>query len=277
VSHGYPLGRLSVGFFGLVKGWFDGEFGVPMGRLQGKNILVTAAGRGIGRACALAASAEGARVIATDLDPSALKGLDSSFIKTAVLDGTDDEAVRSLVEDSPGFDTLIHCIGYVHQGTALDCNLKSWRRSFEINVESFFFAACAVLPGMQKAGRGSIVCISSVASSLKGLPRRAAYGASKSTVNGLVKSLAADYIASGIRCNAVCPGTVSSPSLEERITTLGEEVGGYDKAYNMFISRQPMMRFGTPEEVASLCVYLASDESSFVTGQLLAIDGGITI
>jgi 2-keto-3-deoxy-L-fuconate dehydrogenase len=121
------------------------------------------------------------------------------------------------------------------------------------------------------------VCISSVASSLKGLPRRAAYGASKSAVNGLVKSLAADYIASGIRCNAVCPGTVSSPSLEERITALGKEVGGYDTAHSMFISRQPMMRFGTPEEVASLCVYLASDESSFVTGQLLAIDGGMTI
>ncbi|MDB6085082.1 MAG: putative short-chain dehydrogenase/reductase protein [Gammaproteobacteria bacterium] len=248
-----------------------------MGRLEGKNILVTAAGRGIGRACALAASAEGAHVIATDMDRSALDRLDSTSIKTAVLDGTDCEAVRSLVENSPGFDTLIHCIGYVHDGTALDCDLKSWRRSFEINVESFYFAACAVLPGMQKAGRGSIVCISSVASSLKGLPRRAAYGASKSAVNGLVKSLAADYIGSGIRCNAVCPGTVSSPSLEERITALGEELGGYDKAHDKFISRQPMMRFGTPEEVASLCIYLASDESSFVTGQLLAIDGGITI
>jgi 2-keto-3-deoxy-L-fuconate dehydrogenase len=248
-----------------------------MGRLQGKNILVTAAARGIGRACALAASAEGAQVIATDIDAPALADLESSSIKPVALDGTDFEAVRSLVENSPGFDALIHCIGYVHQGTVLDCNLKSWRRSFEINVDSFFFAACAVLPGMQKAGRGSIVCISSVASSVKGLPRRAAYGASKSAVNGLVKSLAADYIGSGIRCNAVCPGTVSSPSLEERITTLGEELGGYDKAYNVFVSRQPMMRFGTPEEVASLCVYLASDESRFVTGQLLAIDGGMTI
>ena len=248
-----------------------------MGRLQGKNILVTAAGRGIGRACALAASAEGAQVVATDIDRPALEGLDNPSITTVVLDGTDPEAVRSLVEDSPRFDTLIHCIGYVHQGTALECDLRSWRRSFEINVESFFFAACAVVPGMQKAGRGSIVCVSSVASSLKGLPRRAAYGASKSAVNGLVKSLAADYITDGIRCNAVCPGTVSSPSLEERITALGQEIGGYEKAHQKFISRQPMMRFGTPEEIASLCVYLASDESSFVTGQLLAIDGGITI
>ena len=130
---------------------------------------------------------------------------------------------------------------------------------------------------MQKAGPGSLVCISSVASSMKGLPRRAAYGASKSAINGLVKSLAADYVSHGIRCNAVCPGTVISPSLEERLTILGEQVGGYEKAYEMFISRQPMMRFGTPEEVASLCVYLASDESAFVTGQLLAIDGGMTI
>jgi 2-keto-3-deoxy-L-fuconate dehydrogenase len=248
-----------------------------MGRLERKTVLVTAAGRGIGRACALAACAEGAYVIATDIDPSALAGLDCATIKTVSLDGTDWEAVQSLVENSPGFDALIHCIGYVHVGTSLDCDLKSWRRSFEINVDSFFFACCAVLPGMRKAGRGSIACISSVASSLKGLPQRAAYGASKSAVNGLVKSLAADYIADGIRCNAVCPGTVSSPSLEQRITALGEELGGYDKARNMFISRQPMMRFGTPEEVASLCVYLASDESSFVTGQLLAIDGGITI
>jgi 2-keto-3-deoxy-L-fuconate dehydrogenase len=248
-----------------------------MGRLERKTVLVTAAGRGIGRACALAACAEGAYVIATDIDPTALAGLDCATIKTVSLDGTDWEAVQSLVENSPGFDALIHCIGYVHVGTSLDCDLKSWRRSFEINVDSFFFACCAVLPGMRKAGRGSIACISSVASSLKGLPQRAAYGASKSAVNGLVKSLAADYIADGIRCNAVCPGTVSSPSLEQRITALGEELGGYDKARNMFISRQPMMRFGTPEEVASLCVYLASDESRFVTGQLLAIDGGITI
>jgi 2-keto-3-deoxy-L-fuconate dehydrogenase len=248
-----------------------------MGRLQGKNILVTAAGRGIGRACALAACAEGARVVAADIDRSALEGLDSSSINTVVLDGTDYEAVRSLVASSPGFDALIHCIGYVHQGTALECDVQSWRRSFEINVDSFFFAASTVLPSMQKAGRGSLVCISSVASSMKGLPRRAAYGASKSAINGLVKSLAADYVSHGIRCNAVCPGTVISPSLEERLTILGEQVGGYEKAYEMFISRQPMMRFGTPEEVASLCVYLASDESAFVTGQLLAIDGGMTI
>jgi 2-keto-3-deoxy-L-fuconate dehydrogenase len=248
-----------------------------MGRLQGKSVLVTAAGRGIGRACALAASAEGASVVAADIDPLALEGLDGASIETVVLDGTNREAIRSLVASASGFDALMHCIGYVHQGTALECDVQSWRRSFEINVDSFFFAACAVLPGMQKARRGSIVCISSVASSLKGLPRRAAYGASKSAINGLVKSLAADYVADGIRCNAVCPGTVSSPSLDERITTLGRQVGGYDKAYDMFIARQPMMRFGTPEEVASLCVYLASDESSFVTGQLLAIDGGITI
>ena len=150
--------------FWPVNGWFDGEFGVPMGRLQGKNILVTAAGRGIGRACALAASAEGAHVTATDMDPSALKGLDSSSIKTVVLDGTDYEAVRSVVEDSRGFDTLIHCIGYVHQGTVLDCDLQSWRRSFQINVESFYLAVSAVLPGMRRSGRGSIVCVSSVAS-----------------------------------------------------------------------------------------------------------------
>jgi 2-dehydro-3-deoxy-L-fuconate 4-dehydrogenase len=248
-----------------------------MGRLQGKTVLVTAAARGIGRACAQAASAQGASVVATDIDRQGLDGLASDSIRTAVLDSTDGEAVRSLIEDSPDFDALIHCVGYVHQGTVLDCDLQSWRRSFQINVESFYLTASAVLPGMRRSGRGSIVCISSVASNLKGLPRRAAYGASKAAINGLVKSLAADYIADGIRCNSVCPGTVSSPSLEERITTVGEELGGYDKAYNMFISRQPMMRFGTPEEVASLCIYLASDESSFVTGQLLAIDGGITI
>jgi 2-keto-3-deoxy-L-fuconate dehydrogenase len=248
-----------------------------MGRLQGKTVLVTAAARGIGRACAQAASAQGASVVATDIDRQGLDGLASDTIKTAVLDSTDGEAVRRLIEVSPDFDALIHCVGYVHQGTVLDCDLQSWRRSFQINVESFYLAVSAVLPGMRRSGRGSIVCISSVASNLKGLPRRAAYGASKAAINGLVKSLAADYIADGIRCNSVCPGTVSSPSLEERITTVGEELGGYDKAYNMFISRQPMMRFGTPEEVASLCIYLASDESSFVTGQLLAIDGGITI
>ena len=248
-----------------------------MERLKNKRVLVTAAARGIGRACALAAAREGAVVVATDIDFKALEDLSDARIRCVSLDGCDPSAVHQLLASEDTFDAVIHCIGYVHQGTILDCDLATWRQSFNINVDSLFLVLKAVLPQMRAVRHGSIVCISSVASSLKGLPRRAAYGASKAATIGLIKSVAADFVAEGIRCNAVCPGTISSPSLNDRVAVLGEEVGGAERALEMFIARQPMGRLGTPAEVAAMCIYLASDESCFVTGQAIAIDGGITI
>lgn len=247
-----------------------------MDRLVCKRVLVTAAAQGIGRACADRFVKEGARVVAIDIDAAALKTLEGMEAAHG-LDGTDANAVATLLAGQPAFDAVVHCIGMVDHGTVLDCDLHSWRRSFAVNVESFLHVLHAVLPAMVTAGGGSVVSIASVASSLKGLPNRAAYGASKAAVIGLTKSVAADFVSKGIRCNAVCPGTIVSPSLLGRVDDLGREVGGADKAMEMFVARQPMGRLGTAEEVAALCLYLASDESCFVTGQAFAIDGGITI
>lgn len=250
-----------------------------MGRMGGKRVLVCAAAHGIGRACAELFAREGAEVLATDIDESGLQSLahGNDRIQPIVLDGTDSEAVHRVINGLPTVDSLVHCVGYVHHGSVLQCDASQWRRSFQVNVDSFYFALQATLTSMLQAKAGSIVCISSVASSLKGLPNRAAYGATKAALLGLVKSVAVDYVTEGIRCNAVCPGTVISPSLRERIAEAGKTMGGADQAMAMFVSRQPMNRLGTPDEIAALCLYLASDESRFVTGQFFAIDGGMTL
>ena len=243
------------------------------GRLSGKHALVTAAGAGIGRATALAFAEAGATVLATDIQDDALASLAASHpaIHAQRLDVTDDSAIRSLVGSTERIDVLFNCAGYVHAGTILDTDDASWRRSFAINVDSMFHLCRAVLPGMLGRGTGSIVNMSSVASSIKGVPNRFAYGTTKAAVIGLTRSIAADYVSAGIRCNAICPGTVKTPSLAERVRALG---GDEEAAWRGFTARQPMGRLGTPEEIAALAVYLASDESSFTTGTIHVVDGG---
>jgi 2-keto-3-deoxy-L-fuconate dehydrogenase len=241
--------------------------------MSGKHALVTAAGAGIGRATALAFAEAGATVLATDINEDNLTSLAASHpsIRTHRLDVTDDSAIRALVESIGRIDVLFNCAGYVHAGTILDTDDDSWRRSFAINVDSMFHLCRAVLPGMLNRGGGSIVNMSSVASSIKGVPNRFAYGATKAAVIGLTRSIAADYVSAGIRCNAICPGTVKTPSLAERVRALG---GDEEAAWQSFTARQPMGRLGTPEEIAALAVYLASDESSFTTGTIHVVDGG---
>jgi 2-keto-3-deoxy-L-fuconate dehydrogenase len=243
------------------------------GRLSGKHALVTAAGAGIGRATALAFAEAGATVLATDIHEGNLASLAASHasIRTHRLDVTDDTAIRALATSIERVDVLFNCAGYVHAGTILDTDDDSWRRSFAINVDSMFHLCRAVLPGMLSRGAGSIVNMSSVASSIKGVPNRFAYGTTKAAVIGLTRSIAADYVSAGIRCNAICPGTVKTPSLGERVRALG---GDEQAAWQSFTARQPMGRLGTPEEIAALAVYLASDESSFTTGTVHVVDGG---
>jgi 2-keto-3-deoxy-L-fuconate dehydrogenase len=243
------------------------------GRLFGKHALLTAAGAGIGRATALAFARAGARVIATDIDAGALASLaaEHTSIATQVLDVTDRDAITALVGDAGPLDVLFNCAGYVHAGTILDTDEDSWRRSFSINVDSMFRLCKAVLPGMLERGKGSIVNMASVASSIKGVPNRFAYGATKAAVIGLTRSIASDFVARGVRCNAICPGTVKSPSLEQRVRALG---GDQEAAWRSFTDRQPMGRLGRPEEIAALALYLASDESSFTTGTIHVVDGG---
>lgn len=244
-------------------------------RLAGKQCLITAAGAGIGRATALAFAREGAEVLATDIDASALQSLaaENNEIHTALLDATDAAQIASLVETNPVIDVLFNCAGYVHAGSILDTDEDAWRRSFAINVDSMFRLCKAVLPGMLARGCGSIVNMASVASSVKGVPNRFAYGTTKAAVVGLTKAIAAEYVARGVRCNAICPGTVKTPSLEQRIAAVG---GDRDAVWKSFIDRQPMGRLGEPEEIAALAVYLASDESAFTTGAIHVIDGGWT-
>lgn len=244
-------------------------------RLDGKRCLLTAAGAGIGRATALAFAREGAQVLATDIDATALQSLraENSAIRTAALDVTDPAQIVALVDAHPVVDVLFNCAGYVHAGTILDTDAGAWKRSFSINVDSMFRLCKAVLPGMLARGKGSIVNMASAASSVKGVPNRFAYGTTKAAVIGLTKAIAADYVARGVRCNAICPATVKSPSLEQRVVALG---GDQDAAWKSFIDRQPMGRLGTPEEIAALAVYLASDESAFTTGAIHVIDGGWT-
>lgn len=238
-------------------------------RLQGKRAFITAAGQGIGRASVEAYLREGAQVVAADLKPELLAGLDC---ETVALDVTDDAAVAAALEKAAP-DILFNCAGVVHNGTILDATDAEWDFAFALNARAQFKAIQAVLPGMIARGGGSIINMSSVASSVTAPPSRFIYSASKAAVIGLTKSVAKDYVAKGVRCNAICPGTVDSPSLHERLKATGD----YEAAMAQFTSRQPMGRIGRPEEIAALAVYLGSDESSYTTGQAHVIDGGWTI
>ena len=250
-----------------------------VGRLEGKKALITAAGQGIGRSTVLAFAREGAQVLATDINQNSLELLKKESLKSAnnietcVLDVNNLQAIQKLAEETTAVDILFNCAGFVHHGSILDCEETDWDFSFDLNVRSMYRMIKAFLPIMLKSGGGNIVNISSVASSVKGLPNRFVYGASKAAVVGLTKSVAADFITQGVRCNAICPGTVKSPSLEERIRAQG---GNYKEVLAAFIARQPIERIGSPEEIAALAVYLASDESSYTTGVAWSIDGGMT-
>lgn len=242
-------------------------------RLIGKTAIVTAAAQGMGRAAALAFAAEGAQVIATDINTSVLAELDGMpGLTTRRLDVCDPADIAAFAAESPTPSVLLNCAGFVHAGTVLDCDEEAFDRSVTLNVRSMYRMIRAFLPGMLEAGGGSIINMASVASSIIGAPNRFIYGTTKAAVVGLTKSIAADYVTRGLRVNAICPGTVDSPSLHERMRALGD----YETARAAFIARQPMGRLGTAEEVAALAVFLAADESAFMTGQAIAIDGGWT-
>src|SRR5688572_21095885 len=243
-------------------------------RLAGKTALVTAAGQGIGRASALALAAEGATVWATDVNPRLLDSYDSiAGVRCVTLDVMDKAAIAKVVQSMPAIDVLFNCAGFVHSGTVLQATDEEWNFALNLNVRSQFWTIQAVLPRMLAAGRGSIINMASACGSIKGLPNRFIYGTTKAAVIGLTKSVAADYVADGIRCNAICPGTVDTPSLQDRINANADP----EAARKAFIARQPMGRLAQAHEIAPLVVFLASDESVFVTGQTYAIDGGITL
>jgi 2-keto-3-deoxy-L-fuconate dehydrogenase len=244
------------------------------GRLAGKTAFLTGAAAGIGRATALAYAREGAAVIATEVDVAGLDALkkEQPQIEIARVDVLDPAQCEAIGTRWPKIDILMNIVGYVHHGTILDCSPEDWARSFDLNVHSMFRTIRSVLPRMIERGAGSIVNISSIASSIKGIPNRCVYGATKAAVIGLTKSIAVDYVTKGIRCNAICPGTVDSPSLAGRMAASGD----LEAARKAFIARQPMQRLGKPEEVAALAVYLGSDESAFTTGNTHIIDGGWT-
>jgi 2-keto-3-deoxy-L-fuconate dehydrogenase len=248
------------------------------GRLAGRTALITAAAQGIGRATAELFGREGARVVATDVNEVALNSLaalGASGIETQRLDVLQAGAIQALADKLGPIDVLFNCAGYVHSGTILECTEQDWDFSFALNVRAMYRMIQAFLPGMLARGRGSIINMSSVAGVSKGVPVRCAYGASKAAVIGLTKSVAADFVAKGIRCNAICPGTVESPSLEQRIQAQADQQGvSVDQIRADFIRRQPMGRLGKPEEIAALALYLASDDTAFTTGQAHLIDGG---
>jgi 2-keto-3-deoxy-L-fuconate dehydrogenase len=244
------------------------------GRLEGKTAIVTAAAQGIGRATAIALAREGAAVLATDINTTLLGELDvEERITTASLDVFDPGAIAGLAAEQSALDVLVNVAGYVHHGTIMGCEEDDFDFSMNLNVRSMYRMIRSFLPAMHKRGGGSIVNIASVCSSIKGLPNRFIYGTSKAAVIGLTKSVAADFVGQGIRCNAIAPGTVQSPSLDQRIAAFPDP----EQARKEFVARQPMGRLGLPEEVAALAIYLASDESAYVTGQVMVIDGGITI
>ncbi len=243
-------------------------------RLQGKTALVTAAGQGIGRASVLAMAGAGAQVLATDVNPALLASYAGvANVQTAVLDVMDKAAIHALVAGMARIDVLFNCAGFVHNGSVLQATDEEWNFAFNLNVRSQFWMIQAVAPRMLAAGGGSIINMASVASSLKGLPNRFVYGASKAAVVGLTKAVAADFVARGIRCNAIAPGTVDTPSLGDRINSYADPV----QARKDFIARQPMGRLAQAQEIAPIIVYLASDESVFATGQVFSIDGGMMI
>lgn len=246
------------------------------GRLAGKTAFVTAAAQGIGRATVLAYVAEGARVIATDLNEAKLQDFGPG-VTTARLDVTDAAAVAAAIAQAGPVDILFNCAGFVHQGTLLDSTEAEWDMAFALNVRSMVSTIRAALPGMIERGRGSIINMSSGASSIKGAPARCVYGTTKAAVIGLTKSVAADTVRHGVRCNAICPGTVQTPSLDDRIAANAAQAGSVAAAREAFIARQAMGRLGTPEEIAAMAVYLGSDETQFITGQAIVIDGGWTL
>ena len=247
-----------------------------MNSLEGKYALVTAAGQGIGRAIAEAFLREGARVWATDLDVAKLEGLEGAEKRR--LDVLSNADVEQLVAEAGSFDILVNAAGFVHHGTILECADRDWDFSFDLNVKSMHRTIKAVLPGMLEKGRGSIVNIASGASSVRGIPNRYVYGTTKAAVIGLTKAVAADFIKRGVRANAICPGTIQSPSLDERIAAQAESSGqSLEAVRQAFVDRQPMGRLGTAEEVAALAVYLASDEASYTTGHIHLVDGGFAL
>ncbi len=244
------------------------------GRLQGKTAIITAAGAGIGRASAITFAREGAKVYATDINEAALKELAGiNGIVTRRLDVLDDAAVRLAAREIGAVDVLFNCAGFVHHGTILECSDKDWDFTMNLNVRAMYWMTRAFLPAMLERGKGSIVNMSSGASSIRGIPNRFVYGTSKAAVIGFTKAVAADFIKQGIRCNAICPGTIETPSLEGRIAAFADPV----QARKDFIARQPMGRLGTAEEIAAVALYLASDESSYTTGTAVVADGGFSL
>ncbi|WP_149539510.1 SDR family oxidoreductase [Siccirubricoccus phaeus] len=247
------------------------------GRLAGKRCFVTAAGQGIGRASAMAMAAEGGRVLATDRDAGKLAALEAQGIETRALDVLDDAAVTAAIAAAGPLDVLFNCAGFVHQNSVESCTDAEWDFAFALNVRSMWQSIRAALPGMLAQGGGAIVNMASACSSVKGAPNRFLYGTTKAAVVGLTKSVATDYVTRGIRCNCLCPGTVDTPSLGERIAANAAAAGGLEQARTAFVARQAMGRLATAEEIAALVVYLAAPESTFVTGQAIVIDGGWTL
>jgi 3-hydroxybutyrate dehydrogenase len=245
------------------------------GRLENKNIIVTAAGQGIGKATAIAFHNEGANVTATDLNEKTLTELNKEFpkIKVLTLDSTNNAAIKIFADSISKVDVLFNAVGFVHHGSILDCEEKDWDFSFNVNIKSMYFMIKSIIPKMLDQKKGSIINVASVASSIKGVPNRFVYGSSKAAIIGLTKSIAADFVKQNIRCNAIAPGTVFTPSWEDRVKQSADPV----QAKKDFIARQAMGRLGTAEEIASMAVYLAGDESAFTTGNTFSVDGGMTI